>query len=74
MAKNRSHNLLRKAPVVLHACPECPMHDPRPFCSTCNGRGLLTELQLRIWNSKRMLDDNGMASSVSSQAPLDDLL
>lgn len=61
MAKNRSHNLLRKAPVVLHACPECPMHDPRPFCSTCNGRGLLTELQLRMWNSKRMTDDAGMA-------------
>jgi hypothetical protein len=61
MSRRKSHNLLHKAPVVLHACPECPMRQPRPFCQTCNGRGLLTELQLRIWNSKRMQDDNGMA-------------
>ena len=69
MAKNRSHNLLHKAPVVLHACPECPMHQPRPFCTTCHGRGLLTELQLHAWHSRRMQDDHGMADVTRIEVP-----
>lgn len=37
---------------VMHACPECEIGKANPFCRSCHGSGLLTDLQLRIWEQQ----------------------
>lgn len=39
----------RKPLEVLHACPDCEIGKVNPWCTTCHGRGLLTDLQLFKW-------------------------
>jgi ribosomal protein L37AE/L43A len=34
-----------------HMCPACGL-PPRPFCPTCLGAGVVTGLQLQIWQTQ----------------------
>jgi hypothetical protein len=27
---------------AMHACPDCPLGNPKPFCQVCLGAGLIT--------------------------------
>jgi hypothetical protein len=38
---------------VLHACPDCPLAAPRPFCPTCLGAGAISEHRLMMWQSQQ---------------------
>jgi len=35
-----------------HMCPDCGL-PPRAFCPTCQGRGVVTGLQLSIWQRQQ---------------------
>lgn len=39
------HPLGVRAPVT-HACPECPLGHPKPFCEVCLGAGSITTERL----------------------------
>lgn len=41
--------LTGSARVVTHACPECQIGNPRPFCACCGGHGNISEAQLARW-------------------------
>jgi hypothetical protein len=37
---------------VMHACPECPMGQPKPFCLVCLGAGLITTARLANYSDR----------------------
>ena len=39
-----------------HACPECPIFYPNVFCRTCHGRGLVTTLELAVWQRRHLAE------------------
>lgn len=41
---------------VTHACPECPIGHPKPFCEWCLGLGQLTTDRLARWQSAKLLE------------------
>lgn len=34
---------------IRHACPDCPLGQPRPLCPTCLGAGAIEESDLARW-------------------------
>jgi hypothetical protein len=45
----RSPLLLGLNDNVTHACPECPIGAPSPFCACCGGHGSVTTVRLAQW-------------------------
>jgi hypothetical protein len=41
---------------VTHACPECPIGAPAPFCVCCGGHGNVTAQRLAQWQLKVLAD------------------
>ena len=40
------HDLGERIDVVGHACPECPLGRPAPFCEVCLGAGMVSTERL----------------------------
>ena len=41
---------------VMHACPECPMGRPAPFCLVCLGAGIITTARLANYSAAASRD------------------
>ncbi len=39
--------------VLGHACPQCDLASPKPFCSVCLGSGLATTDRLAAWQREQ---------------------
>jgi hypothetical protein len=50
---------------ALHACPECPLGNPKPFCQVCLGAGLITTDRLDRYAFESFAD----AKRVAGVAP-----
>lgn len=46
-------NLQQRIPGVTHACPDCDLGKPKPFCPTCYGIGTIDDAQIDQWLSKK---------------------
>lgn len=46
----------KRVEVLGHACPDCPVGAPQPFCRTCLGAGLVTTLQLNVWQLRHLAE------------------
>jgi len=61
MPRHRAQQLRRIAegaagdhlPADGHACPECPLGAPAPFCSVCLGAGLVDDARLGRWQREQ---------------------
>lgn len=42
----RQHLLGEQVEITGHACPECPVNSPVPFCPVCLGAGVITTERL----------------------------
>lgn len=38
--------------VTGHACPDCPLGAPQPFCETCLGAGVVSTDRLDRWQAR----------------------
>jgi hypothetical protein len=57
------HPTLHASPLILgrdrdvtHACPECPLGTPDPFCACCGGHGNVTPKRLAQWQLRVLAD------------------
>jgi hypothetical protein len=52
------HRSGRRLEVLGHACPDCPVGQPRPFCPSCLGAGILTSAELAVWQARHLAQAN----------------